>query len=158
MMMWKLATQAVGLARHRSLPKTRNLEILKSILINSAAHQVMDPLNVEVVIILTTRSPEVDPEVNLEADHLIHQVTGFTLATGLVPMTGVKIETTDQIMAHTIVMIATGTITVMTDIMMTDIMTSTTAGIMTGVTGLHIGVLLVDLQTTLGLMMTILMT
>ena len=71
-------------------------------------------------------------------------------------------------MAHTIVMIMTGTITVMTDIMMTEIMTSTTADIMTGVmtgdmmtevdTGLHVGVLLVGLQTTLGLMTTIWMT
>ena len=55
MMMWKMM---------------RNLKTLKSILINSAAHQVIDPLNVKVVIILTTRSPEVDPEVNLE-DHLM---------------------------------------------------------------------------------------
>ena len=49
-------------------------------------------------------------------------------------MTGVKIETTDQIVAHTIVMIATRTIPVMTDIVMTDIMTSTATDIMTGVT------------------------
>ena len=92
---------------------------------------------------------------------LLPRVTGFTLVTGLMSMTGVRIETTNQIMAHTIV-ITTGTITVMTGIVMTDIMTSTTANIITGVmtgdmttevdTGLHTGVLLVDHQIALGLM------
>ena len=164
-------TQVVGLARHRSLPKTRNLKTVKSILINSAACHRMDPLNIKVVITLTTRSPEADPEVNLEANHLVGlavllpRVTGFTLVTRLVPIIGVRIETTDQIVPHTIVMIVTGTITVMTGIVMTDIMTSTAADIMTGVmtgdmmtevdTGLHIGVLLIDLQTALGLMTAI---
>ena len=134
----------------------------------------MDPLNIKVVITLTIRSPKADPEVNLEANHLmglavlLPGVTGFTLATGLMLMTGVRIETADQIMAHTIVMIVTGTITGMTGIVITDIMTSTAAGIMTGVktkdmmtevdTGLHLGVLLIDLQTTLGLMTTVQMT
>ena len=123
----------------------------------------MDPLSTKVMTILAT-SPEVDPEVNLEADHLMDlavllpKVTEFILVTGLIPMTGVKIENTDQIVAHTIVM--TGTIPVMTDIVMTSIMTSTAADMMTGVmtgsmmtevdTGLHIGVLLIDLQTILG--------
>ena len=71
MMMWKLMMQAVGLARTRSLPKTRNLETLKSILINSMTHQVIDPLNIKVVITPATRSPEADPEVNLEVNHLM---------------------------------------------------------------------------------------
>ena len=71
MMMWKMMMQAVSLARHRSLPKMRNLETLKSILINSATHRVMDPLHIEVMVIPTTRNPEVDPELKLEADHLM---------------------------------------------------------------------------------------
>ena len=152
----------------------RSLETLKSILINSAAHQVMDPLNIKLVIILTIISPEVDPGVNLEANHLmdlvalLSKVTEFILATELVPMTGVKIETADQIVAHIIVMIMTGTIPVTTNIMMTDIMTSNAADIMAGMmagdimtmvdTGLHVGILLIDLQTILGLMTTVQMT
>ena len=161
MIMWKLMMQAVDLARHRSLPKMRNLKTLKSILINSATHQGMDPLNIKVVIILTARSPKADPEVNLEANHLVGLAvllpgaTGFTLVTGLMPMMGVRTETTDQIVAHTIVIIMTGTITVMKGIIMTDIMTSTTVdmtGDMTEVdTGPHVGVLLIDLQIALGL-------
>ena len=96
----------------------RVLETLKSILIHSAFHQVMDPHNNKVVIILTIRSPEVDPEVNLEADHLIGPAvllvegTEFILVTGLILMTGVEIETTEQIVAHTTVMTATGIIPV----------------------------------------------
>ena len=72
-------------------------------------------------------------------------------------------ETTEQIVAHTTVMTMTGTIPVMTDIVMIDIMTSTKADIMTGATtgdmmtdvdtGLPIGVLLI-----LDLMITIQMT
>ena len=68
-------------------------------------------------------------------------------------MTGAKIETTDQIVAHTTVMTTTDTAPVMTGIVMTDTITSTEADIMTGVmtedmmtgvdTGLHIGVLLI---------------
>ena len=84
---------------------------------------------------------------------VLPRATGFTLATGLMPMTGVRIETADQFMAHSVVMIATGTVTVKADIMMTDIMTITTANIMTGVTsGDHVGVLQVSFQTALGLM------
>ena len=148
----------VALASHRSLPKTRNLEALKSILIHNAIHQVIGLLNIKVIIILTIRSPEVDPEVNLEADHLMDlivllpEVTELILATG--PMTGAKIETTDQIMAHTTVMTTTDTTPVMTGIVMTDTMTSTEADIMTGVmaenlmtgvdTGLHVEVLLIS--------------
>ena len=96
-------------------------------------------LNIEVIIILTMRSPEVDPEVNPEADHLMDlavllpKVTEFILVTGLVPMTGAKIETTDQIVAHTTVMTKTDIAPVMTGIVMTDTMTSTEADIMTGV-------------------------
>ena len=83
----------------------RNLETLKSILINSTTHQVMGLLNIRVIIILTIRSPEVDLEVNLGANHLVDlpvllpEVTEFILVTGLILMTGAKIETTDQIVA-----------------------------------------------------------
>ena len=139
MMTWRMRTQAAALASHRSFPKMRNLETLNSIPIHSAAHQVMGLLNIEVIIILTIRSPEVDPEVNLEADHLMDlavllpKVTEFILVTGLVPMTGAKIETTDQIVAHTTVMTKTDITPVMTGIVMTDTMTSTEADIMTGV-------------------------
>ena len=76
-------------------------------------------------------------------------------------MIGVEIKTIGQIMAHLIVMIMTGTV-------MTDIITSTLADTMTGVTtggtttevdtSLHIGILLIDLQTILGLMTTVEMT
>ena len=48
-------------------------------------------------------------------------------------MTGARIETTDQIVAHTAVMTVTGTIPVMTDTVMTGIMTTTVVNIMTGV-------------------------
>ena len=125
----------------------------------------MDLLNIEVIIIPTIRSPE----VNLEADHLVDlavllpDVIEFILATELIQMTGAKIETADQIVAHTTVMTATDTAPVMTGIGMTDIMTSTEADIMAGVmtedmmtgidTGLHIGVLLIP-----GLMTTAQMT
>ena len=94
---------------------------------------------------------------------LLPKVTEFILMTGLLPMTGAKIETTDQIVAHTTVMTMTDTTPVMTAIMMTDTMTSIKADIMTGVvtgdmmtgvdTGIHIGVLLIP-----GLMTTIQMT
>ena len=110
------------------------------------------------MIILTTRSPEVDPEVILEADHLmglavlLPKVTEFILVIELISMTEARIETTDQIMVHATVITATGTIPIMTDTVMTGIMTSTVADIMTGVmtggmmtevdTCLHIGVLL----------------
>ena len=91
---------------------------------------------------------------------LLLEGTEFILVKGLVPTTGVEIETTEQIMAHTTVMTMTGTIQVMTDIMIIDIMTSTEANIMTGVmigdmttevgTGLHVGVLFIlDLTTTI---------
>ena len=128
----------------------------------------MDPLNSK-VIILTIRNPEVDPEVNLGADHLVDPAvllpegTESILVMGLALMTRVKIEATEQIVAHTTVMITTGTIPVMADIMMIDILTSTEVGIMTGATtgdmmtevdtGLHAGVLLI-----LGLMTTVQMT
>ena len=95
-------------------------------------------------------------------------VTESTLGTGLMPMTGVEIKTIGQIVAHIIVMIATGAIPAMTGTVMTDIITSTLADTMTGVTirgmmtevdiGLHVGVLLIDLQIILGLMTTIQMT
>ena len=79
---------------------------------------------------------------------------------GLIPMIGVKIETAKQIMTHTTVMTTTGTIPVMTDIMIIDIITSTEADIMTGAmtgdmttevdTGLPVGVFLIlDLMTTI---------
>ena len=65
-------------------------------------------------------------------------------------------------------MTVTGTTPARTGTVMTDIMTSTTADIIIGVltggmmtevdTGLHVGFLLVDLQTALGLMTTIQMT
>ena len=165
MMTWRTRTQVVALASHRSLPKTRNLATLKSIPIHSTIHQVMGLLNIEVIIIPTIRSPGVDPEVNLEADHLVDlavllpEVTEFILVTGLVPMTGAKMGTADQIMVHTTVMTMTDTTLVMTGIVMTDTMTSTEADIMTGVmaedlmtgvdTGLHVRVLLIpDLMTT----------
>ena len=92
-------TQAVGLARHRSLPKTRNLETLKSILINSTTRRVMGPLSIKVMVILTIQNPEVGPEGNLEADHLVGlavllpKVTESILVTGLMSMTGVEIRT-----------------------------------------------------------------
>ena len=146
----------------------RTLEILRSILINNTMHQLTYPLNIKVMIILTAKSPEVDPEVNLEANHhmdlavLLPEVTEFILVTGPMSMTGVETRTIGQIVAHIIAMIMIGTLPVMTDIMMIDIMTSTMADIMTGVTtggmmtevdnGLHAGVLLVDLLTVLGLM------
>ena len=123
--------KVAALASHRSLPEMRNLKTLKRILIHSATHQVMGLLNNEMIIILTIRSPEVDPEVNLEADHLVDlavllpKVTEFILATGLMLMTGAKIETTDQIMANTTVMTMTDTAPVTTGIVMTDTMTST---------------------------------
>ena len=117
------------------------------------------PSQPQALAFLTIRSPEVDPEVNLEADYLMDfavllpKVTEFILVTGLVLMTGAKIETMDQIMAHTTVMTTTDTAPVTTGIMMTDTMTSTEADIMTGVmtedmmTGvdahLHVGVLLI---------------
>ena len=135
MTMWRMRTQAVALASHRSLSKS----LLKSILIHSAAHQVKGLLNIEVIIIPTIRSPKVDPEVNLEADHLVDlavllpEVTEFILVMGLILMTGAKIETADQIMAHTTVMTTTDTTPVTTGIMMTDTMTSTKVDIMTGV-------------------------
>ena len=121
----------------------------------------MGLLNIEVIMIPTRRGPKADPEVNLEADHLMDLavllplVTEFILVKGLVPMTGAKIETTDQIMAHTTVMTMTDTAPFMTGIMMTDIMTGVMTGhMMTGVdTGLHIGVLLIP-----GLMTTVQMT
>ena len=141
---------------------------------NSTMHQMTDPLNVKVIIIPTTRSPEVDPEVNLEADHLVDlavllpDVTEFILVTGLMSMTGVETRTIGWIVAHTIVMIVTDAVPVTTDIIMTDIMTSTVADIMTGVmtggmvtevgTGLQAGVLLVDLKAILGLMTIVQMT
>ena len=167
-------TQVVVLARLRSLPKTRNLETLKSILINSAAHQVMDPLSIKVMVIQTIRNQEVDPEVNLEADHLmglavlLPEVTESIPVTGLVLMTGVEIKTVGQIMAYITVMIMTGTVPAMTGTVMTDIMTSTAADTMTWVTtggmtaevgtGLPAGVLLIDLQTVSSLMTTVQMT
>ena len=67
-----------------------------------------------------------------------------------------------------IVMTVTGTVPAMTGTVMTDIMISTTANIMTGVmtggmmvevdTCFHVGVLLIDLQTIPGLMTAIQMT
>ena len=81
-------------------------------------------LNVEVMIILTTRSPEEGPEVNLEADHLmglavlLPTVTEFILVKRLILLTGARIEITDQMMAHTIVLATTGTIPVMRDTVM----------------------------------------
>ena len=166
--------RTVGLARNRILPKMRNLETLENLLINSATHQVMDPLSIKVMVIPTITNPEIDPEINLEADHLmglavlLPEVTESILVTGLMPMTGVDIKTIGQIMAHIIVMITTGTIPAMTGTMMTGIMTSTAADIMTGVTtggmttevstGLHVGVLLIDLQTVPGLMTAVQMT
>ena len=123
----------------------------------------MDPLSIEVMAILTIRNLEVD----LEADHLVDlavllpQVTESILVTGFMPTTGVEIKTIGQIMVHIIVMIVTGTVLAMADAVMTD-MTSVTANIMTWVmtggmttevdTGLHVGILLVDLQTISGLM------
>ena len=99
---------------------------------------------------------------------LLSEMTEFIVVTGLIQMTGARIETADQIMAHTTVMTATGTIPVMTDTMMTGIMTSTTVDIMTWVmtggmmtavdTGLHAGVLLTDLQAIPGLMTIVQMT
>ena len=162
--------QAVVPARHRSLPKMRNLKTLKSYLINSATHQVVDPLSIKMMVILITRNPEVDPEVNLEAGLavLLPKVRESILVTGLVLMTGVEIKTIGQIMAHIIVMITTGAIPATTGTMMTDIITSTLADTMTGFmtggtmtevdTGLHVGVLLIDLQILLGLMTAIQVT
>ena len=118
----------------------------------------MDPLSIKVTVIPTIRNPEVDPEVNLEADHpmglavLLPEVTESTLATGLMPMTGVEIRTIGQIVAHIKVMIVTSTAA--------DIMTGVMSGGMTTEvdTGLHVGVLFIDLQTIPGLMTTIQMT
>ena len=53
---------------------------------------------------------------------LLPEVTEFILATGLVLMTGAKMETADQIVAHTTVMTMTDTAPVMTGVMMTDIL------------------------------------
>ena len=116
----------------------------------------MDPLSIKVVAKPIMRIPEVDPEVSLEVDHLVGlavllpQVTESILATELILMTEVEIETIDQIVAHIIVRIMTGDILAMRDTVMTDIMTLVMADIMTGVvaggmmteadTGLHIGV------------------
>ena len=152
----------------------RNLRTLKTILISSVTHWVVDPLSIRMKITPITRNPEVDPEVNLEADHLmglavlLPKVTESTLGTGLVLMTGVEIKTIGQIVAHIIVMIVTGTILAMTGTVMTDIITSTLANTMTGVMtgcmttevdiGLHVGVLLIDSQIILGLMTTVQMT
>ena len=114
------------------------------------------------------RRPEVDPEVSLEVDHLMGlavlfpQMTESILVTELILMTGVEIETVDQIVVHTIVMITTGTILAMTDItlVVADITTRVmVGGMMTEAnTGLHIGVLLIDLQTIPGLMTIVQMT
>ena len=166
MMMWKMMMKEVGLAR--SLPRMSSLETLKSIPINSATHWVMDPLSIKVMVILTIRNPEVDPEVNLEADHLMGLAVLLPKVTESILVTRVEIKTIGHIMAHIIVMIMTGTIPAMTGTMMTDIITSTTADIMTGVTpggmmtevdtGLHVRVLLIDLQTVSGLMTVIQMT
>ena len=59
--------QAVTLFRLLSLPRMRNLETLRSLLMSNAAHQVMGPLDIQVTAILIARSPEVDPEVNLKS-------------------------------------------------------------------------------------------
>ena len=119
-------------------------------------------------------SPEVDLEVNPEVDHLmglavlLPQVTESILVTELMLMTEVETETIDHIMVHIIVRIMTGTILAMTDTVMTDIMTLVMTDIMTRVmagsmtteayTGLHIGVILIDLLTVPDLMTIIQMT
>ena len=54
-----------------SLPRMRNLETLRRLMMSNATHQVMGLLDIQVTAILIARSPEADPEVNLKVGHLM---------------------------------------------------------------------------------------
>ena len=65
----------------QSLPRMRNLEILGSLLMSNTTPQVMVLPDIQVAAILITRSPEVDPEVDLKVDHLMGHAAPLLLVT-----------------------------------------------------------------------------
>ena len=77
------------------------------------------------VIILTIKSPEVDPEVCLKTDHLMDLVVSLLQVTEPMDEIGVEIGIIGLIVAHIIMMVMTDTISVMIGFMTTGFMTLT---------------------------------